>query len=145
MKLLITIALGGALIAFTNYHAFGQCDDESFLDNCAAKLDGNTFLKAYKIKSSEAKDGKGIEYSYVLSKGKSYKLTVCNDNSSGGKMIVQLFNRSRKLIASSFDRKSKRFYPALGYTCTATGVYYLKFTFQGEGDGCGVSVLGFKK
>ncbi len=150
MKHLLTGMTTLLLMAIT-LPSIAQCDDEAFLDNCAQRLDDFTFLKAYKLTEKEIKDGKktkGVEYSYVFSKETMYKLTVCDNKESDSKMIVNLYDRNRKLIASNYDRKTKRSYPSIGYKCKATGVYYLTYNFKGADDswdGCGVSILGFNK
>lgn len=135
------IALSSLLIV--SYGVYSACEDEAFLDACTAKLNEHTFLKAYKVSSKDAKKGK-VEYSYVFSKNTNYFLSVCNDESAGGDMIVNLFDKNRRLIATSFDVRTKKHYPAMAYHCTATGVYYLSFEFPNS-EGCGVSVLGFQK
>jgi len=122
--------------------SLAQCDNEAFLDKCAAKLQGYTFLKAYKIKAKDSKKGKAIEYSYVFSKNTNYYIVICS-NGSNSNMIVNLYNKDRQLLATSFDKRTQKHYPALAYRCTSTGVCYLSFGFDSK-DGCGVSVLGFE-
>ncbi len=122
--------------------AFGQCDSDAFLDNCASGLDDFTFIKAFN--TSMNKNGTE-EYSYVFSKGSTYMILACDPDIDGKRMIVNLYDRNRKLIVSSYNKKTKTFYPDLVYPCSATGVYYMEVTFEGSKGGCGVTVLGFKK
>lgn len=135
----ITLLLISYLICFS---CMAQCDD-AFLDNCATKLNGNTFLKAYKINPSEQKSGKPVEYSYVFSKDTYYYLSICSD-APENLMIVNLFDKNKRIIATSFDKRTGKHYPALSYKCMATDVYYLSFEFENN-SGCGVGVLGFQE
>lgn len=114
-----------------------DCEDEDFLDECASVISGFKFLKANKI-SIEA-DGE-VEYKSVFSKGSTYMLTACNGGE--GSMKVTLYDRNKKKVMSNFIQS--KFYPAITYPCTATGVYYLKYEFT-SGSGCGVGIIGFKK
>ncbi|MCK4920055.1 MAG: hypothetical protein KAS71_03355 [Bacteroidales bacterium] len=122
--------------------SFGQCSSDEFLDNCAAKLETFTFIKAF---NTEMKKTQKVEYSYIFSKGSSYMIVACDQDIPGAKMIINLYDRNKKLIVSSYNKKSKKHYPDLLYPCSATGVYYLEVTFEGSKGGCGVSLLGFKK
>jgi len=120
----------------------GQCQSDEFLDNCASKLESYTFIKAFNV---ELNKGASDEFSYVFSKGSSYLIIVCDQNVSGSKMIVNLYDRNHKLIASSYNSKTKTHYPDILYPCTATGVYYLDASIEGGNEGCGVTILGFMK
>lgn len=113
-----------------------QCDSEDFLDKCSSNLNDYKFVKSFE--ASEKK-----EFSYVFSKDHEYILTVC-DQMKGGNMIVNLYDRNHKPIISSYVKSTKKHYPTIGYKCAATGVYYIEFVFE-KGEGCGVSILGFKK
>jgi len=130
------------LIFFIPVGAYAQCDSDAFLDNCASKLEAFTFIKAF---NTTIKKSDPVEYSYVFSKGSTYMIVVCDQNISGNRMIVNLYDRNRKLIASSYNPKTKTYYPDLIYPCSATGVYYLGVSFESSKGGCGVSILGFKK
>jgi hypothetical protein len=129
-------------VASVSNTVYGQCQTDEFLDNCASKLEDYTFIKAFN--SAMTKQGKE-EFSYVFSKGSSYLIIVCDQGIAGSRMVVNLYDRNRKLIASSYNPKTKTYYPDLLYPCAATGVYYLEATFDGAKGGCGVTILGFMK
>lgn len=140
MKMLKIILL--LTVIMSSASSFGQCDSDEFLDNCAANLETYTFIKAFNV---SMKKSDKVEYSYVFSKGSSYMIIVCDQNVPGKKMIVNLYDRNHKLIVSSYNRKTKSYYPSLVYPCSATGVYYMEATFEDSKGGCGVCILGFKK
>ena len=106
-------------------------------------------MKAYKVSKADLKERAGkqvAEFSYVFSKSTTYKLTVCNGKEDPNTMlVVKLYDRNRKLVATNYDRRTKKNYPSIGYECKATGVYYLSYSLEGSDGGCGVSILGFNK
>ena len=117
-----------------------QCMDEKLKTTCSSLLDSFIFVKSFKVNSGST------EYSYVFSKGTMYMITVCDEaEEKGNKMVVELYDRAHKLVASSFDKKTGKHFAKIGYPCSATGVYYMKYSFKGGKTGCGVSVLGFKR
>lgn len=122
----------------------GQCDSEVFLDNCAPSLDTYTYIKKFPV-FIKRKKSENIVFSYVFSKGSTYKLIVCDQGKKGGKMIINFYDRNRKLIASTYNKKSRQHNEILLFPCTATGVYYIEGQFEGSGGGCGVCILGFDK
>lgn len=140
MKTIRNLIFMVALIIPQLLHA--QCDSDAFLDNCASKLDSYTFIKAF---NTSMKKTDVTEYSYVFSKGSTYIIIGCDQEIDGSRMIVNLYDRNHKIIASTYNNKTKTFYPDLVYPCSATGVYYMEVTFEGSQGGCGVCLLGFKK
>jgi hypothetical protein len=126
-----------ALLFMGSFAAKAQCVS----DECVAKIsEGYTFLKTYKMETI----GDEIEYSYVFSKDTNYMLVVCNKEGNGQNITVTLMDSNRKEIASSYDKKSDKHYPAIVYNCKSTGIYYLRFSFKDKQECC-VSVLAFKK
>ncbi len=140
----ITLIIFGCIL----FHATtvnAQCDDEDFMDLCAEKLGDFTFVKANKIKlSGTTKDGKAptVEYPFVLSKSSTYVLTACYPGP--GNMIVELFDRDHKFIMSNYDKSQKKYYPTINFVCSATGVYYLVYSFANTENACGIGMIGFK-
>lgn len=120
-----------------------SCDSDDFLDNCAPALGDFTFIKTFNVdvkKSSEK-----TEYSYVFSKGSEYRIVICDQNIAGKKMVVNFYDRGKKLIGTNYLKSSKKFYPTINYQCSATGVYYIEAFFEEDKTGCGINMLGFKK
>ncbi|PBQ34544.1 hypothetical protein CNR22_23090 [Sphingobacteriaceae bacterium] len=119
------------------------CDGEALLNKYAVGLDDYVFIKSFSV-SAEKIDDK-TEYSYVLSRAISYRIVIGDANTESKKMIVNLYDRNKKLIASNYLKSSKKTFPIINYTCAATGVYYVEAFFEGEKKGCGINILGFKK
>ena len=119
------------------------CDSEAFLNKCAPSLEDFVFITTFKVYSE--KQGDKTNYSYVLSRGTNYKIVICDQNEEGNRMIVNFYDRSKKLIASNYLKSSKKFFPSINFPCQVTGVYYVEVYFEGEKKGCGLNILGFKK
>jgi len=135
--ILLTILSVGLFVS----EAVAQCNTDPIADKCASKLGDFTFLKTYKIDGTKDK----IEYSYVFSKDTQYLLMYCDQGNETPKVLVKLFDGTRKELASNFDKKNSKYLPGIGYKCTATGIYYMTFELAEAADKCGISVLGFKK
>lgn len=139
MKLLFLI-----ISILFSFHSFAQCNSDSFYDDCSTNLDKAIFMKAFNISTEKFKKGESsVEYGYIYSKGTTYTITSCD--SENNKMIVELYDRTKKLITSNYDKTNRTFSSKMNYECTETGVYYLRFKFKKEAEGCGLSLLGFKK
>lgn len=122
------------LIPFTSS---AQCDAKE----CVAKLSaGYTFLKTYKIETSKSEN----EFSYVFSKNTNYMLMICNSGTNDQNVIATVYDSNKKEIATNFDKKNNKYYPAFVYNCKVTGIYYIKFTLK-ETIQCCTGILAFKK
>ena len=131
-----------AVILFIPKTQSGQCESDDFMDKCAGSLGGFTFLKSFSYKS---KTDNKKEISYLFSKGSGYVIVVCDQNKPGSKMIMSLYDRGHKFIASTYNKSTKKHYPSINYPCSATGIYYIETQFESETDACGVSIIGFEK
>ena len=131
-----------SFIVINTASVFAQCNTDALMAKYAPTLDDFMFVKSFNVEVK--KDGEKSNYSYVFSRGAEYKL-VLSDANNGKKMIINLLDRDKKLIATNFIKSSKKYYPAINYMCNATGVYYVEAYFEGEKSGCGINILGVKK
>ena len=137
MKTIYKSFLITSFFALITQLGIAQCK----VDECVSKLTGGyTFLKSYQAENTNEK----AEYSYVFSKETNYMMSMCGKDGSAQDIIVTLFDSQNKQIATNFDKKSGKFYPAIVYSCKSTGIYYIKFTFNNNPD-CFTGVLAFKK
>lgn len=141
-RILVVAALMFISFSFTRIPGKG-CDLESLFESNATKLQPYTFMKKFDVQVD--KSGNKIEYSYVLSRDSEYKIMIADLNEDGKKMVVNFYDRNKKLIASNYVKASKKVFPSITYKCAATGVYYIEAFFEGEKDGCGINIIGFKK
>jgi len=125
--------------------ASAQCEDDEFLDHCFELLGDYTYIKTYESEAKEGSSKYPHTNAYIFSKGTRYVITACGKNSEGDKMIINLYNRNRRLVASSFNKRGERNYSKIIYNCSATGIYYIQPIIDKKDGRCGISILGFKK
>jgi len=138
MKALVLI-----IISFSCNLIFAQCNTDAFIDKCAEDLMDYTYVRLFDVNSTKNKNK--TEYSVIFNKDHEYLLIICSGSNSDKKMIVDLLDRNKKLIQSSFIKQRKLHVTKIAFKCTATGVYYIESSFEDNAENCGVVVLGFKK
>ena len=125
-----------------------QCDSKKNIDSCEHRFPkGYIYSKSRVVEINNKVDLKNSIYSVNLSKGTSYVITVYESakNKNEGKMVVNLLDNKDRLMMSSFNFETKKYYDKIIFNCNATGKYYLGYLFNGgESRGCGVSAFGFK-
>jgi hypothetical protein len=132
-----------AVVGISSSTALAQCDAANKAANCAPSPDsGYTLIKSFEV------DGKGgtktkIEYSYVFTKGTKYLVNVCGGIDTVDGVIVTIYDKYRNKVASNLV--SGQIVKAIAYPCSATGIYYITYTFQESKDYCGGSTIGFKR
>lgn len=141
--LLKTGLLTFVILLFASFRAGPKADPDALLTKCAPSLEEFVFITTFKINSG--KEGEKTNYSYVLSRGTNYKIVICEQNENGNRMIVNFYDREKKLVASNYLKATKKFFPSISYNCQVTGVYYVEAYFEGEKKGSGLNILGFKK
>jgi hypothetical protein len=123
--------------------SFAQCDAASKAAGCAPGPEsGYTLIKSFEV------DGKGgtkskIEYSYVFTKGTKYLVNVCGGNKTPDGVVVTLYDKYRNKVASNLV--NGKIVKAISYPCSATGIYYITYTFEKSKEYCGGSTIGFKR
>lgn len=118
-----------------------QCNLDDLATSSASSIPtGYNFLKSYKI-SGEA-DLEKLEFSYVLTKGTNYILTVKDLNKPIG-TLVTLYDQQRNRIACS--KIGTEIVSAISFPCNATGIYYIQYTFNPGAGRCGGASLAFKR
>ncbi|GAB1446754.1 MAG: hypothetical protein KF860_17455 [Cyclobacteriaceae bacterium] len=133
-----TIILIGLFVANLSV---AQCNSEELVNSSVSTIpNGYNFLKSYKIDGEP--DLEKIEFSYVLTRGTSYILTIKDRNNSIG-TVVTLFDTQRNKIAS--NKIGNKMVSALSFPCNATGIYYIQYTFDPGSNRCGGAALGFKR
>lgn len=139
MKKLLVIFF--TFLILSGLEAWAQCNAENLTTQCIPKLaSGFNFLKSYKVEKS----GKEyVEYSYVFTKGTQYMINICAPGQITDGIIVSIYDSDRNKVASS--KVNNQYISAIAYPCNKTGIYYIKYTFDGAANHCGGSALGFKR
>jgi len=125
---------------------FSQCDSNQISEATIKQIPPDfTFLKTFKI------DGQGgsrdkVEYSYVFSKDTNYSINISamgveEANTDG--IIVSMYDAKRHQVATNLV--DGNIYSVIHYPCSATGIYYITFTFHNSTNYCGGCALGFKR
>ncbi len=139
MKKIIQLSVSLFLVLGFNAKLNAQC----IQGECSKKLGEFTFIKSVNVNSA-CIEGKANQFSYVFSQGSTYMVLACDSEKKGARMIVNLYDREKNLIATNKNRK--KFYPSITFPCGATGVYYIESFYEGNSsDACGLNVLGFSR
>jgi hypothetical protein len=131
------------LLGLSTSVALAQCDAANKVADCAPNpKSGYTLIKSFEV------DGKGgsltkIEYSYVFTKGTKYLVNVCSGVDTPDGVIVTLYDKYRNKVAT--NQVDGNIIKAIAYPCSATGIYYITYTFQQSKEYCGGSTIGFKR
>jgi hypothetical protein len=124
--------LGFSLI-ISSYFLKAQCVS----DNCNSKLGTFTYLKTIYIDNTKLQDKPNM-VTYLFSKGSTYMVLCCDQAIKGSRLIVNVYDKEKNLIAT--NKQKKKVYP-----CSATGIYYIESFYEDSKDPCGVNILGFSK
>jgi len=136
-----TLSIITFFIFFIATGSMAQCNSDELANASVTSLTpGYCFLKSYKINGE--KDLEKVEFSYVLTKGTQYMLNLRETNSAPT-TVVTLYDAQRNKIAS--NKISGSIAPAIAFSCGATGIYYITYTFESASERCAGSTLGFKR
>ena len=125
-----------------SFQASAQCDAEIYTSQALKALTpGFTFVKAYKIDGKEG-NRKQIEYTCVMNKDNDYMMRLASKDGVSNGIIVTLYDPQRNELAT--NHISNKAFVGWTFKCSATGVYYITFTFKDAPSYCGGAVLGFK-
>jgi hypothetical protein len=67
-------------------------------------------------------------------------ITLCDQ--TGNSMVVTIYDSQRNKVAT--NKVNGQVASAISFPCQANGIYYIQFSFEGEGGRCGGSAMGFK-
>lgn len=123
-------------------NAYAQCSFEKYTQKGIKMLthdhEGFTYLKSFDIAGVEGK-----KFSYIFTHGSNYLITLANGDVHSKGVFINIYDSNDKLVATS--QVNGKFYPTIQFNCKATGIYQLKFTFEGADEHCAVGVLGMKR
>lgn len=120
-----------------------QCNPQQYIEKSTRKLStagggGYTFLKSYPVNGENGK-----KYSYIFSQGTKYLIALANQDANSKGIYITIYDSNNREIASSY--KDGKFYPAISFPCSKTGIYHMKFSFVDTRDYCAAAVLGMKR
>ena len=118
------------------------------LDKCRATAGQSAkYLKDFRIQLREGTRGADFRYisTISLSKGVIYRFTLCNENNSKGKLIMNLKNSNDKVILSSLDEKTGSMKVNVDFKCKKSGLYKICCDFNNGQAGSGIAVVSVLK
>jgi hypothetical protein len=114
-----------------------NCDTRPLASECVKQMPKKfRTLKTFNVMKRNEQGY--FECSYVLTKGTKYNLGTCFN--SVDNLKIEVFNSKRMLVASITSEKKK--YSKLSYKCVASGIYYMRFSYDSN-NSCGASLLSF--
>lgn len=136
------------ILGFTlfNMSAIAQCDDQGFVDACAFHLgDEYSYLRTFEVEEKEGSTDYPYTGAFLFRKGINYVFTSCGVGISENaeRIVVNLYNRTRKLVASSYNKESGKHYDKMIFKCNATGIFFVQTLAVLDENSCGITMLGF--
>lgn len=125
----------------------GQSADP-LVSSCISNAGPNAkYLKDFRIQLGKAPAAGELRYKAQMSlwKNTKYRFTMCNSESSQGKLILTIKDDTDKQVLSSFDQKTGKTYPYVDFICNRSGIYQLGFDFTDGQQGSGVGVVSMVK
>ncbi len=130
------------LLIWTESSVHAQCSCDKYTQKGIKMLsqehEGFTYLKSYEVSTAEGK-----KFSYIFTQGTNYLFTLANNDAHTKGFFVSIYDSNDNLITTS--HLNGKFYPTIQFQCKGTGVYKLKFSFEGTSDHCASAVLGMKR
>jgi hypothetical protein len=139
---LFTIKSGLIVLILAGITANSNCLFELYKKRAVQILKGYIYLKTFTLDGSD--NSEEIEHSYVFTRGTTYKL-VLQENQDVNDIKMTIYDGYRNEIANNYDKTNKTYYSGMLYSCSATGVHFISYSFKESKVKCAVSVIGFKK
>ena len=145
MKYFVPLLVCGIALFFNTNSGYAQCDASKHKQKCISTFtSGFTYKHTFTVDPSMFKGKTEIELPYLLTKNTLYVIEIANSNGEAKNMVVKLYDPNRKLMGTTYDSRSKQFWP-IGYACGVSGVHYVKISFINGEKPCGIAVLGQKR
>ena len=138
-----TLLLIGAFSIFVN-PVNAQCDEDGFVDACAGNLgEGYSYLRTFEAEEIKGSTNYPYTGAFLFRKGVNYVFTMCEGVTDSSKIVVNVYNRTRKLVVSSYHEETDRYFDKMIFKCNATGIFFVQTLMPLGEDNCGITMLGF--
>ena len=129
-------------LGLTSVQVVAQCNASEIVDICTPKLaNGFMFIKGFEVNGKDGQLEK-VEYSYPFANGTDYIINLCPQDVESEGLVVTLSDHKRnKLVTNVIDGQ---YASAIVFSCKASGLYYITYTFEKSNSNCGGSIIGFK-
>ncbi|MCU0362852.1 MAG: hypothetical protein MUD02_03335 [Bacteroidales bacterium] len=119
-------------------------DNSKLLSSCLTQTGADSkYLKDFRIQLGTAADPGAPRYKAQMSlwKNTKYRFTMCNSDNSKGKLILTITDAADKVVLSSYDSKTGKYYPFVDFECNRSGIYTLSYDFLNGQKGSGVGIV----
>jgi len=135
----------GFLLLLSGYAVInGQAQSDPLLSKCLMSTGPTAkYLKDFRIQLGQAASTDALRYKANMSlwKNTRYRFTLCTDENSMGKLILNIWDNSNNIVLSSVDRKTGTIFNYVDLICNKSGVYQIYFDFTEGQAGSGVSIV----
>jgi len=143
-NIIIYIALFSLTIGFT---AKAQTEDQK-VKLCTGMAGSDaTYLKDFIVELPAVQGNEktpSAKYSILLNKDTRYRFTLCNDDDSPGKGIIQLFDTNAQM-GSTFNPTTGKEFKGFDIDIQKTGVYHVFISFHDGKAGKSVVIMSLIK
>ena len=125
----------------------GQSSDP-FVSKCVMNAGNDAkYLKDFRIQLGKAAEQNDLRYKANMSlwKNTKYRFTLCSTNDSKGQLILSITDDAKKVVLSSYDKKTGKTYGFVDFVCNKSGIYQLNYDFTDGQQGSGVGVVSMVK
>jgi hypothetical protein len=129
------------LILLPIFTANSDCNFEYYNRKVNQYLKGYSYLRSYKLDNTKSTEH---EFSYMFSVNTTYKIAIAGAEKESD-VLVSIYDSKRNLLFSNLDNNQNRYFQSIGFECTATAVYYIRYSFKSAKSKCATSVISFKK
>jgi hypothetical protein len=135
----------GFLLLISGYAIlYGQTQSDSLLSKCLLSTGPTAkYLKDFRIQlgQSTAQDVLRYKANMALWKNTRYRFTLCTDENSMGKLILNIWDNANNVVLSSVDKNTGTIFNYVDLICNKSGVYQIYFDFTEGQAGSGVSIV----
>lgn len=129
---------------FLNVSSFSQCPSKEFSNYCSTLLKDNKLIQTFDVNIKSKKDDVERTLYVTFTKRNTYTMYICSGNSDN-EMVLTLFDKNDRFIASTYNEDSDEAYNKLSFRCLTTGTYKIAYFFMDKRHkGCGSVVIGLK-
>ena len=149
MKNIKRILFGSSLLVMSVFvlsvsPVSAQCDVDDFVDACASNLgDDYLYLRTFEAEEVEGSTNYPYTGAFLFRKGINYVFAICPGDTETDKLVVNLYNRNRKLVASNWNWETDQHYDKMIFKCSATGIFFVQTLMSLTDENCGITMLGF--
>ena len=123
---------------------YGQIQNDSLLRKCLLSTGPTAkYLKDFRIQLGQSNVQDALRYKANMSlwKNTRYRFTLCTDDNSRGKLVLNIWDNTNNVVLSSVDKNTGTVFNYVDLVCNKSGVYQIYFDFTEGQAGSGVSIV----